>query len=122
MANPPFTPPQLGKLARALEGPVYVAVGLGVLGFQRAQVYRRSLERAVERQAGPVRQAVTDLTGEATQHLPEPARDLLDAVSNLVNELPSEARALVNEAVALGRFVVQAAGAPASRYASRQQL
>ena len=33
------------KAARALEGPAFIAVGFGILGFQRAQVYRRDMEK-----------------------------------------------------------------------------
>jgi hypothetical protein len=42
------------RFTKALEGPVYVAVGAGVLGFQRAQVLRRSLERRLMKLAWPV--------------------------------------------------------------------
>jgi hypothetical protein len=128
----------MGEVAKVLEGPAYVTVGVGVLVFQRAQVYRREVERAlgrrltdlgdraqrlghdVDERVAPARRAVADAASEAVQHLPEPARDLVDAVGNLFLELPSEAKALAKEAVALGRFALQVAGAPASRYVSRQ--
>lgn len=128
MADILLPPLDLGRLAKAVEGPAYVAVGLGILGFQRAQVYRHQLQRragrltsGVNQGAASARQNVADMAGEAVQHLPQPARELLDAVGNLVNELPAEARALAQEALALGRFAVRAAGTPASRYAARQR-
>lgn len=142
MAEQPIGKEEINKIARALEGPAYIAVGFGVLGFQRAQVYRlalqhqlgavggmareaglelaRQLTDEVGRRTGPARQTAGDLAGEAVQHLPEAARDLLDAMGNLITELPAEAKGLVQEVAALGRFAMHAAGAPASRYASRQ--
>ena len=130
------------RLAKAIEGPAYTAVGLGVLAFQRAQVHRVEAQRALGRLGGtarsmgealgeelghevsartaPLRQKATDLTGEALAHLPDPARQLLDAVGNLVVELPHEAKSLAGEVVALSRFAWRAAGSPASRFASRQ--
>jgi hypothetical protein len=133
---------EITKAVRRLEGTAYVAVGLGVLGFQRAQVYRLALRRELgalggvaQKAAGgavrqlaqdirsrtaPARQNAVDVGGEALQHLPDAARELLGAMANVVVELPGEAKALAGEVVALSRFVVHAAGAPASRYASRQ--
>lgn len=109
----------ISRLAKAMEGPAYTAVGLGVIGFQRAQVYRHELQKEMASRSAPVRQAVSDVAGDALQHLPEPARQLVDAMGNLVVELPGEARAICKEALALGRFALQAAGAPASRYTNR---
>lgn len=116
MPQPSLPTPDLSKALRAAEGPAYVAIGLGVLGFQRAQVYRRALQE----RAAPVRQGLNDLASDAVQHLPEPARDLLDALGRVVTELPAEASALASEAVAIGRFALHAASAPASRLAARQ--
>ena len=132
----------MAKAVRLLEGPAYVAVGLGVLGFQRAQVYRVALQNQLQGLGGsaqkaaqeaaqqllhdvrartaPARQNASDVASEALQHLPDAARELVDAVANLVVELPGEAKSLAEEVAALSRFLVHAAGAPASRYASRQ--
>ena len=117
----------INKVAKSLEGPAYIAVGFGVLGFQRAQVLRRAAEKQLQsvghdlgQRTATLRQAAADTAGEAVQHLPEAARELLGAAGNLVTELPSEARALGQEVIALGRFVLHAASAPAARYASRQ--
>jgi hypothetical protein len=48
----------LGRLARDT---VYVVVGFGVLGFQRAQVRRREVQKRVEE----VRSGVEDALGQA---------------------------------------------------------
>ena len=112
----------MGRFAMTLEQPVYVAVGVGVLGFQRAQVLRRDLEQRAKplvssAQAGaqrlgsdlggllePLRQVVGGATGDLIGHLPTPARDLLTAAGKLVSDLPGEARGAVEEAIAVGRF------------------
>jgi hypothetical protein len=46
------------RFARVLEDPAYVAVGFGVLGFQRAQVYRRALQRRLSQMAGGARSSL----------------------------------------------------------------
>lgn len=50
---------------KSLREAAYVAVGLGVLGFQRAQVARRELVRQLP---------------ELEERLPAPAREVLEAV------------------------------------------
>ena len=124
----------MGRFAKTLEQPVYVAVGVGVLGFQRAQVLRRDLEQrakplASSAQAGaqrlgsdlggllePLRQVVGGATGDLIEHLPTPARDLLTAAGKLVSDLPGEARGAVEEAIAVGRFALGALRAPGARH------
>ena len=88
LANVPVPKLPLPKvsLPRLLEDGAYVAVGTAVLGFQRAQVARRAVER----------------------RLPPLVRDL-------ERDLPREAAALAREAVAVGRFALQVLRAPASR-------
>lgn len=41
-------------LRRLASDSLYVAVGFGVLGFQRAQVLRRDLEKNLEKKVGPL--------------------------------------------------------------------
>lgn len=77
---------EVANLPRALEDGAYVAVGAAVLGFQRAQVARREIEK----------------------HLPPLVRDLQ-------RDLPGEALGIAKEAVAFGRFALQVLRAPASR-------
>jgi hypothetical protein len=88
----------LGRLAR---DSAYVAVGFGVLGFQRAQVARRSLEKRLGKSLPP----------EVTQ-LAKAAGEL---AGDLRRDLPKEAAALAREAAAFGRFALQVLSAPASR-------
>jgi hypothetical protein len=122
----------LGRIAKAFEQPAYVAIGYGVLGFQRAQVYRRSWEHRVSKpeadqataasvrsemreHPGPLRGTLNDIAGEVLEHLPTEAHDLLKAVGDLAGDLPREARGIVDEAVAVARFALRFAKAPASR-------
>jgi hypothetical protein len=73
-------------LPKVLIDGVYIAVGGAVLGFQRAQVARREIEK----------------------RLPPAVRDL-------ERELPKEALAVAKEVVAFGRLALQVLRAPASR-------
>jgi hypothetical protein len=123
----------LGRFAKALEQPAYVAVGFGVLGFQRAQVYRRACQLRLGALAGtalagtrflgdelgqrlePVRQTASGAAGDIAEHLPTEARDFVKAAGNLVADIPGEAREMMKEAVAFGRFALQVVQAPARR-------
>jgi hypothetical protein len=93
MAQPAFS-----RLARDT---AYVAVGFGLLGFQRAQVARRSLEKHLARSLPP----------EVSQ-LAAAAGDLL---GDLRRDLPKDANALARELAAFGRFALQVLRSPASR-------
>jgi hypothetical protein len=105
----------LARVAKALEGPAYVAVGFGVLGFQRGQVYRRALQRRLSRVADAANQSVSAVTEDVVERLPPEAKDLVKAASELANDLPREAGDLLQEAVALGRFALKVLQAPADR-------
>jgi hypothetical protein len=121
--NPPSVNPatlnlaslNLARVAKALEGPAYVAVGFGVLGFQRGQVYRRALQRRVGRLAGAAGQSFSALTEEFVERLPEDARDLVKGAGDLATELPREAGDILKEAAAVCRFGLRVLQAPANR-------
>ena len=179
------------RFAKGLEHPAYVAVGFGVLAFQRAQVCRRAWQRrlfsppappapppppaprrqtvadvasgAAERlgpmvfevagmaaeRLGPllseaservapllseaserVAPLVTDtaerlgplmsdaaerlgpLVSETVERLQPEAHEFREAAGELLNDLPGEARQIAREAVAFGRFALQALWAP----------
>jgi hypothetical protein len=105
----------LARLARSLEGPAYVAVGFGVLGFQRGQVYRLALQRRVGRFAGAAGQSVSAMTEDVLERLPAEAKDLVKAAGDLATDVQREAGDLLKEAAALGRFALRAVQAPADR-------
>jgi hypothetical protein len=102
----------MGKVARALEGPAYVAVGFGVLGFQRAQVRRRELQRRMGRLARTVSHKVGEVSEDVGERLPKEARDLVNAAGALAHDLPREASETVKEVLAIGRLVVKMTSGP----------
>lgn len=92
----------MADIPKTVRGAAEVAVGLGVMGFQRAQVRRREMERRLERSAPEVAASVervrqdvsrlarsvepvlAPLVGQVEEgidrveaHLPQPARQLL---------------------------------------------
>lgn len=128
----------LGRFTKVLEEPLYVAVGFGVLGFQRAQVLRRGLQRRLagpgaaapasagipgEAQAGEgfgdklgaLREAVGQTAAGVAVHLPPEARDLLRAAGDLMGDMPKEFRGIVDEAMAVSRFALHVLKAPVAR-------
>ncbi len=54
----------MSEVTRTLKDAAYVAVGFGVLAFQKAQVRRRELEKQLESQSNQWRQQVAGVTGE----------------------------------------------------------
>jgi hypothetical protein len=127
--------PNFRRIARGFGQPAYMAIGLGVLGFQRAQVCRHSLQRHfgelastgqtttkafgddLEQRLGPLVHSVAGRAQDIAEHLPTEARDLLGAVGNLTGDLPNEARAALGEAVSLARFALSVLRPPAAAQA-----
>lgn len=106
------------RAAKVLEDPAFVAVGFGVLGFQRAQVCRHALQRrmgGLYDDMAPLRQKVDDIAGDVASRLPPEAVELVKATGSLVATLPGEARELLKEAVAVGRFAFQVVRAPVAK-------
>jgi hypothetical protein len=109
------------KRARVLQDPAFVAIGFGVLGFQRAQVCRHALQRRVKSlhaDLAPVRQMVEGTVGSVASLLPPEAVELVKATGSLVASLPGEARELAKEAVAVSRFALQVVRAPVAKRAA----
>ena len=75
--------------AARLREALYVGVGLGVLGFQRAQVQRRALERQFQQlrvAAGQLEARLDPVMAEIEDQLPEPARGLARQVRSVVRD------------------------------------
>jgi hypothetical protein len=109
------------KAAKVLEDPAFLAIGFGVLGFQRAQVFRHAVQRRAKGLYGdlaPLRQMVDDAAGGVASMLPPEAVELARATGSLVASLPGEARELAKEAVAVGRFAFQVVRAPVAKRAT----
>lgn len=47
-------------LAHRVEDLLHVSVGLGILAFQKAQVHRQDLQKALREQLGPVSETIRD--------------------------------------------------------------
>lgn len=106
---------RIGKVAKALEGPAYVAVGFGVLGFQRAQVRRRELQSRMNRLACAVSQKVGEVSEDVGERLPKEARDLVNAAGALAHDLPRDAGEAVKEVFAIGRLAIKMTPGPGGR-------
>ncbi|MGP8207240.1 MAG: hypothetical protein ACLQVK_14505 [Acidimicrobiales bacterium] len=109
------------KAAKVLEDPAFLAIGFGVLGFQRAQVFRHAVQRQAKYLYGdlaPWRQMVGEAATGVVSMLPPEAAELARATGSLMASLPGEARELAKEAVAVGRFAFQAVRAPVVKRAT----
>ena len=81
----------MADVTKTVKDAAYVAVGLGVLGFQRAQVRRRELTKELETQLGQ--------TTDQLQRLAKELEERLEPIFGLVEErLPEQARDLVKQA------------------------
>jgi hypothetical protein len=58
------------RVARVLEQPAYVAVGFGVLGYQRAQAWRRAWQRRLSHLASSAQQPSPPTPGGRSRHKP----------------------------------------------------
>jgi hypothetical protein len=92
------------ELTKAAQEAAYIAVGLGVIGFQRAQVARRELMAQFERQMG----SPGEKAGEVRAQAAKAWKGLDDAVSQLIEQadatlepvaarLPEQAQELVKQ-------------------------
>ena len=80
----------MAELRRTLREAAYVAVGAGVLGFQRAQVRRQELGKQLE---GP-RQELEAQLDEARRELTSLARELEPVLKGVAEQLGQAAREL----------------------------
>jgi hypothetical protein len=113
---------KFGKIFTTLQGPVYVAVGFGVLGFQRAQVCRRQLQRrfggatgVADQVVGAVNEKVTAVNHKVTAVNHRVTEAAVDHLIGAVNRKVAAAAGDVNRKVAaaagdVNRKVAAAAG------------
>lgn len=71
------------ELSNALKEAAYVAVGLGVLGFQRAQVQRVELMKQLEAQLGSLSELTGTLNGQAESYISAAREQLAEARAQL---------------------------------------
>lgn len=96
-------------VVRITRDATYVAVGLGVLGFQRAQVQRQALQRKLragelddtigELRSGLTRgvRQVDDVVGQALDHFDASVEPLEQQLPPIVRELVGQAHSRVRE-------------------------
>jgi hypothetical protein len=111
------------EITKTARDAAYVVVGLGVLGFQRAQVRRQELQKRLTEPRTPVLGHFGDVRGEVTkrvkdvdeaveqvigrieatlvpieERLPVPARDLVKHAHSQVREVRQQLRKLIIQA------------------------
>jgi uncharacterized membrane protein YccC len=93
-----------GDLTKVVQDAAYMAIGLGIMGFQQAQVRRREILEQIERQ-----RAVIETIGDARQDVAKAVKEIdrtmgrvferLDSSMEPVSELlPPSAQAVVQQA------------------------
>jgi Tfp pilus assembly protein PilO len=87
----------LDELERLVRDGVVVAVGLGLLGFQRAQVRRVEVTRQLRDLAAGAREQLGDLAerAEGSEALRATLQDIEQRVDRLEEQLPDGARAVM---------------------------
>jgi hypothetical protein len=105
MANMGGLTGSLNGVTRALEGSAYVAVGFGVLGFQRAQVRRRELQREVQLRLTGLGSAAQQIEKQVEEGL-KPLQSLIGPAARTARDIaaavPRDAREALAEACAVG--------------------
>ena len=82
----------LNDLTQTLKDAAYVAVGFGVLAFQKAQVRRRELEQQLGVSTGSLREQLTKVAADAEKNI-EPVVEAVEAsLDQLEERLPEQAR------------------------------
>ena len=94
-----------GDLTKVVQDAAYVAIGLGIMGFQQAQLRRRELLDEIERQRSMMDAPVGDARKELAKAVKEFDRNLsqvierFDASLEPISErLPAVAQAVVQQA------------------------
>ena len=95
----------MADVTKFLKDAAYVGVGMGVIGFQKAQVRRQELLKALDGQVDEAREGFAKLTGsvdERVKLLEERLGELESRIEVLVDQfedrLPEQARELVKQA------------------------
>lgn len=93
------------KAARLAKDAMYVTVGAGVLAFQRAQVQRRALQKAVDQRVGAGREQVETVTKSVEDQirlLDERVSELETRIATVLDQvqekLPEQAAELLQQA------------------------
>jgi septal ring factor EnvC (AmiA/AmiB activator) len=93
------------EISRTARDAAYVVVGLGVLGFQRAQVRRQELNKRLAEPRAQVETALEDVRHELSRRVKDADGRLEQAINRLEStwepveqRLPAQARSLLEQA------------------------
>jgi DNA anti-recombination protein RmuC len=82
----------MSDLTKSLKDAAYVAVGFGVIAFQKAQVRRRELEKQFGVSTESIREQLTKVAADAEKNI-EPVVEAVEAsLDQLEERLPEQAR------------------------------
>ena len=88
-----------------LKDAAYVAIGFGVLAFQRAQVRRRELEKKFEAQAGELKAQAEELKAQVARLATDIEERVDPALDDVEGILPPPAQDLFRQARAVAKDV-----------------
>lgn len=94
----------MAELSKTLKDAAYVAIGFGVIGFQRAQVRRQDLLRELrvqrarlEDQAGGARGLISALIADLEERFEPVAGEIESRLDEIEERLPEQAKALFEQ-------------------------
>ena len=94
----------MAELSKTLKDAAYVAIGFGVIGFQRAQVRRQELLRELraqrgrlEDQAGGARVLISALIKDLEERFEPVASEIETRLDEIEERLPEQAKALFGQ-------------------------
>lgn len=82
---------------KTLSDAAYVAVGFGVIAFQKAQVRRRELEAQFGISGGQILEQVAKVAGDLEERLPGEARELVSTARTTAKDAGAQLRTLISE-------------------------
>lgn len=85
-------------MSEAIKDSLYVAVGLGVMGFQQAQVRRRELSTQFEGQLSETGEQLQRLAGELEQRLDPLVERVQELLPESMHDVVSQARQVGRDA------------------------
>ena len=92
----------MADVTKALKDAAYIAVGLGVIGFQKAQVRRNELTKQLDSQLEETRKLVKTQLAETREQVEKLVKQIEETVEPLLDQVedqvPAQAKADVKQA------------------------
>lgn len=86
------------QIPSVVKDAAYIAIGFGVLTFQRVQVQRQELTKAIDAQLGEARESFEDRLKVVEERLEAVQADVDKLLDDVENRLPEQARDLLKVA------------------------